>query len=172
MVVRLMLLTSCCISTDIWSAWLLVMWWCSSGELSYLDRIERLAYHDKRNAEATRAALAQQMHSSECTFMPEINAHSKRMTKVGKGGHLDQDKCPGGPRGVDRHTGPEVLVMPYVPYVMPYVMPSICALRHAFCALCYALLCHALCALFDPRAQHCKSCMRTPRARPGGLQWY
>eukprot|EP00775_Hariotina_reticulata_P002305 gene2305-2613_t len=54
---------------------------CSSGELSYLDRIERLAYQDKRNAEATRAALAQQMHSNECTFTPDINPRSKRMSK-------------------------------------------------------------------------------------------
>jgi hypothetical protein len=57
----------------------------SSGSLDgscFLDRIERLAYQDKRTQEAARSVLAEQMHNAECTFRPEINPRSQRMVKV------------------------------------------------------------------------------------------
>lgn len=48
----------------------------------FLDRIERLAYADKRRLEASRSALADHVHNSECTFRPAINRRSARMVRV------------------------------------------------------------------------------------------
>jgi hypothetical protein len=59
----------------------------SSGSLDgscFLDRIERLAYQDKRTQEAARSVLAEQVHNAECTFRPEINPRSQRMVKVSR----------------------------------------------------------------------------------------
>jgi hypothetical protein len=54
----------------------------SDGEERYLDRIERLAYQDRRRYEAARAARAEQVHAAECSFRPAINPRSARMAKV------------------------------------------------------------------------------------------
>jgi hypothetical protein len=54
----------------------------SLDQESFLDRIERLAYADKRRLEASRSALADHVHNSECTFRPAINRRSARMVKV------------------------------------------------------------------------------------------
>lgn len=50
--------------------------------MPYLDRIERLAYADKRRMDSSRSALAAHLHSSECTFKPTINPRSARMARV------------------------------------------------------------------------------------------
>ena len=57
---------------------------CSLDQEPYLDRIERLAYVDKRRLEASRSALADQVHASECTFRPAINTRSARMVRVSR----------------------------------------------------------------------------------------
>lgn len=63
----------------------------SSGSLDgscFLDRIERLAYQDRRAQEAARSALAEQVHNTECTFKPAINPRSQRMAKVSRPARL------------------------------------------------------------------------------------
>jgi len=54
----------------------------SVDQESFLDRIERLAYTDKRRLDASRSALADVLHNSECTFRPAINPRSARMAQV------------------------------------------------------------------------------------------
>jgi hypothetical protein len=54
----------------------------SLDQESFLDRIERLAYADKRRLDASRSALADHVHNSECTFRPAINRRSARMVRV------------------------------------------------------------------------------------------
>lgn len=51
-------------------------------EETFLDRIEQLAYADKRRIEASRTALAEHVHATECTFAPAINPRSARMARV------------------------------------------------------------------------------------------
>jgi hypothetical protein len=51
-------------------------------EETFLDRIEQLAYADKRRMEASRTALAEHVHAIECTFAPAINPRSARMARV------------------------------------------------------------------------------------------
>lgn len=58
----------------------------SLDQESFLDRIERLAYTDKRRQEASRVAIADHVHNSECTFRPAINPRSARMVRVSGAG--------------------------------------------------------------------------------------
>lgn len=55
-------------------------------EETFLDRIEQLAYADKRRMEASRSALAEHVHATECTFAPAINPRSARMARVSDAG--------------------------------------------------------------------------------------